>query len=130
MYDHYIVLRDSKGWRTEARRHVVQLLEDAKSALAVFAGAPGVFTLNERPISTETFHHLESHVIGDAIEDFAPKRLRSGVETALASLAISREVRARSSRALGWEAFRTSTMTTMTTLPKKNGPHFSRLSIC
>ena len=35
------------------------------------------------------------HAVGDAIKDFAPKRLRSGVETALASLAISREVRAQ-----------------------------------
>ncbi len=95
VHENHIVLRDPKGRRTEARRHVVPLLAEAKSALAEFTGAPIVFLLNKRPISPETFHHLEVESVGASISGFAPKRLRSGVETALASLGISREVRAQ-----------------------------------
>ena len=95
VHENYIVLRDPKGRRTEARRHVVPLLDEAKTALAEFDGAPAVFLVNKRPVSPETFHHLEVESIGASIRGFAPKRLRSGVETALASLGISREVRAQ-----------------------------------
>lgn len=95
VHEDYIILRDPKGRRTDARRHVVPLLAEAKSALAEFTGAPTVFLLNKRPISPETFHHLEVESVGASITGFAPKRLRSGVETALASLGISREVRAQ-----------------------------------
>ena len=91
----YIVLHDPKGRRAEARRHVVPLLDDAKRALQVFAGTPDVFTVDGRLISPQTFHHLESDAVGDAIKDFSPKRLRSGIETALASLGVGREVRAQ-----------------------------------
>ena len=95
VHDNYIVLHDPKGRRSEARRHVVPLLDEAKSALAEFDGAPMVFLANKRPVSPETFHHLEVETIGARVIGFAPKRLRSGVETALASLGISREVRAQ-----------------------------------
>ena len=80
------MLRDGKGRRAEARRHSVPLLDDARTALATFTGSPDVFTIGKRVVSPEAF---------DQIEGFEPKRLRSGVETALASLGIGREVRAQ-----------------------------------
>lgn len=91
----YIVLHDPKGRRAEARRHVVPLLDEAKVALKSFSTTPDVFTVEGRAISPQTFHHLEVGAIGEQIEDFSPKRLRSGVETALASLGVGREVRAQ-----------------------------------
>lgn len=91
----YIVLRDPKGRRAEARRHVVPLLDDAKAALAVFTGAPAVFAVDGKAISPAVLYRLESEAIGEQIEDFEPKRLRSGIETALASLGIGREIRAQ-----------------------------------
>ncbi|WP_018913656.1 integrase family protein [Thiomonas sp. FB-6] len=91
----YIVLHDPKGRRPEARRHVVPLLADAKTALKAFTGAPGVFTVNGKAISPAVLARLEAEAIGDQIEAFEPKRLRSGIETALASLGVGREIRAQ-----------------------------------
>ena len=91
----HIVLHDPKGRRPEARRHVVPLLADAKTALKAFTGAPGVFTVNGKAISPAVLARLEAEAIGDQIEAFEPKRLRSGIETALASLGVGREIRAQ-----------------------------------
>ena len=91
----YIVLHDPKGRRPEARRHVVPLLADAKTALKAFTGAPGVFTVDGKAISPAVLARLEAEAIGDQIEAFEPKRLRSGIETALASLGVGREIRAQ-----------------------------------
>ncbi|OIQ84559.1 hypothetical protein GALL_336270 [mine drainage metagenome] len=91
----YIVLRDGKGRRAEARRHAVPLLDDARTALGAFTGSPAVFTIGKRVMSPAAFYQLEVEAVGDQIEGFEPKRLRSGVETALASLGIGREVRAQ-----------------------------------
>ena len=91
----YIVLHDPKGRRPEARRHVVPLLADAKTALKAFTGAPGVFTVDGKAISPAALARLEAEAIGDQIEAFEPKRLRSGIETALASLGVGREIRAQ-----------------------------------
>ncbi len=89
------MLRDPKGRRTEARRHAVPLLDDAKEALKAFTGAPGVFTVNRKAISPAVLARLEAEAIGEQIDAFEPKRLRSGIETALASLGIGREIRAQ-----------------------------------
>ena len=91
----YIVLRDPKGRRAEARRHAVPLLDDAKEALKAFSGAPGVFTVDRKAISPAVLARLEAEAIGEQIEAFEPKRLRSGIETALASLGVGREIRAQ-----------------------------------
>ena len=91
----YIVLHDPKGRRTKARRHVVPLLAEANTALKTFQGAPGVFTIDRKAVSPAMFARMESDAIGDQIEGFEPKRLRSGIETALASLGIGREIRAQ-----------------------------------
>ncbi len=91
----YVVLRDAKGRRTEARRHAVPLLDDARNALEIFTGAPDVFTIGKRVVSPVTLYQLEVEAVGDQIEGFEPKRLRSGIETALASLGIGREIRAQ-----------------------------------
>lgn len=91
----YIVLHDPKGRRPEARRHVVPLLADAKTALKAFTGAPGVFTVDGKAISPAALARLEAEAIGEQIEAFEPKRLRSGIETALASLGVGREIRAQ-----------------------------------
>ena len=90
-----IVLHDPKGRRTEARRHVVPLLADAKSALKAFEGAPDVFTVDGKAITPAVLARLEAEAIGEKIEAFEPKRLRSGIETALASLGVGREIRAQ-----------------------------------
>ncbi len=84
-----------KGRRTEARCHAVQLLEDAAKALKAFSGAPSVFTVERKAISHAMLYDMEHEAIGDQIEDFGPKRLRSGIETALASLGVGREIRAQ-----------------------------------
>ena len=91
----HIVLHDPKGRRTEARRHVVPLLADAKTALKAFTGAPGVFMVDGKAISPAVLARLEAEAIGDQIEAFEPKRLRSGIETALASVGVGREIRAQ-----------------------------------
>lgn len=91
----HIVLHDPKGRRPEARRHVVPLLADAKTALKAFTGAPGVFTVDGKAISPAVLARLQAEAIGDQIEAFEPKRLRSGIETALASLGVGREIRAQ-----------------------------------
>ena len=91
----YIVLRDPKGRRAEARRHAVPLLDDAKTALKAFPGAPSVFTVDRKAISPAALYRLEAEAIGERIEAFEAKRLRSGMETALASLGIGREIRAQ-----------------------------------
>ena len=71
------------------------LLDDAKEALKAFTGAPGVFTVNRKAISPAVLARLEAEAIGEQIDAFEPKRLRSGIETALASLGIGREIRAQ-----------------------------------
>ena len=91
----YIVLHDPKGRRTEARRHAVPLLDEARRALDLFTGAPEVFKIDGRAVRPETLLHLEVGAVGSKIPGFVPKRLRSGVETALASLGIGREARAQ-----------------------------------
>ncbi len=91
----HIVLHDAKGRRTEARRHAVPRLAEAKTALKIFQGAPGVFSIGRKAISPVMFARMESEAIGGKIEGFEPKRLRSGIETALASLGMGREIRAQ-----------------------------------
>jgi integrase len=91
----YIVLYDPKGRRTDARRHAVPLLDEARRALDLFTGTPEVFKIDGRAVRPETLLHLEVGAVGSKIPGFVPKRLRSGVETALASLGIGREARAQ-----------------------------------
>lgn len=92
----HIVLLDPKGKRTTARLHVVPLLPRAKIDLDTFTGAPYVFSKDgTAPYNPETFSAWETEAVGGAIAQFQPKRVRSGVETALARLGISLEVRAQ-----------------------------------
>lgn len=93
----HIILHDSKGRRAEARDHIVPLLPIAAADLAVFAGSGFVFTNNgsDTPIRPETLQQWEAAAVGDRIRDFASKRLRSGIETALSARGITREVRAQ-----------------------------------
>ena len=95
--DDHVTLLDAKGRRPEPRRHVMPLLPAVAADLALFSGAPFLFSSDggRTPIRPETLSGWERAAIGDQIEGFEPKRLRSGVETLLASLGISRDVRAQ-----------------------------------
>jgi integrase len=93
----HIVLFDYKGRRPEPRRHVLPLPSAVVADLALFTGAPFLFSTDggQTPIRPETLYAWERDAIGDQVEGFKPKRLRSGVETLLASLGISRDLRAQ-----------------------------------
>lgn len=97
VHDDYIVLHDPKGRRSAPRRHIVPLLQEAQAALAVFTSAPYVFSTDggKTCISSTTYLCWSKGAVGDAIAEFAPKRLRSGVETALASVGVSLDTRAQ-----------------------------------
>ena len=91
----HIILLDRKGRRTEPRRHTLPLLPAAAADLATFTGSPFVFSNDGglTPLRPETLYSWERKAIGQHIEGFEPKRLRSGIETALAKLGVSLEVR-------------------------------------
>ncbi len=78
------------------REHIVPLLPDAVAAVAVLTGA-GEYVLSTdggiTPLSAMTLSTWAQDVVGSAILKFQLKRVRSGVETALASAGVSREVR-------------------------------------
>ncbi|MFP5383970.1 MAG: integrase arm-type DNA-binding domain-containing protein [Gammaproteobacteria bacterium] len=99
------VISDSKGRRTEARRHLVPLLPEAKEALEQM-GAPATgpylltLTMGEKPVTHTTFRHALQSVVaemvgaGEAREPFTPGDLRRTVETRLAAAGINGEIRA------------------------------------
>lgn len=98
-----ITLFDSKGRPGQAPRpHTVPLIKHAAKALAE-CGPHGVYAISTDPATTDEQTHLAAttlsawaaEAIGDAVKDFKTKRLRSGVETLLASVGISTEIRGR-----------------------------------
>lgn len=102
--DHALLLLDSKGRRTEPRRHWVPLLPEAREAIAELRRGnrgPYVFTasLGERPACGTTVAHMlrrvsAAMVVAKEAEPFTAGDIRRTVETRLAALGVPLEVRA------------------------------------
>jgi len=96
--DDAIRLYDLKGRPGQgARPHLVPLVGQAQSALRELANGQGVFAISttggKKPISVRTMAGWANDLVGEAIVGFQLKRIRSGIETLLASSGVSREVR-------------------------------------
>jgi integrase len=94
-----IVLYDSKGRPGRPpRSHTVPLVKDAACALDEFS-LVGEFALStdggQTHIAATSLSKWAVAAASDNIEGFLAKRVRSGVETLLASAGVSREVRGR-----------------------------------
>jgi integrase len=92
-----ITLFDGKGRPGQGPRpHQIPLLQPARADLASLT-REGEFvfstTAGKKPISVRTLAGWAQALVGDAIEGFQLKRLRSGIETLLAAQGVSREVR-------------------------------------
>lgn len=76
---------------TDATRKIAQELASLRSDIA----SPYVLstTNGRKPICNSTMTHWAAEVVGNEINGFQLKRVRSGVETILASLGVSEEVR-------------------------------------
>jgi integrase len=92
-----ITIYDGKGRPGRpARAHVVPLLAKAAAALREFprAGEFVITTSGGRlPIEPSTASNWAHQTVAEAIPGFQLKRVRSGVETLLASQGVSREIR-------------------------------------
>lgn len=97
--DDAILLHDGKGRPGRPPRpHTVPLTKAATQALAE-CEPKGEFALStsggKTHLAATTLSRWSVEAIGDAIDGFQAKRLRSGVETLLASAGVSREHRGR-----------------------------------
>lgn len=97
--DNAILLHDGKGRPGRpARPHTVPLIKQAKKALAE-CGPTGEFALSTdgglTHVAATSLSHWAVEAAGEHIEDFQAKRIRSGVETLLASAGVSKEIRGR-----------------------------------
>lgn len=95
-----IQLYDLKGRPGQgARPYVLPLTPMAQAALRDIAAENGEgefvisTTRGEKPISVRTLAGWANDFVGDAIEGFQLKRIRSGIETLLAASGVSRDVR-------------------------------------
>lgn len=100
-----LLLLDSKGRRSEPRKHWVPLLPEARAALEVLrtpARGPHLFTMSygERPTTSTTFAQLiratstKMAEAGEVSAPFTAGDIRRTVETRLAALGVPLEVRA------------------------------------
>lgn len=92
-----ITIYDTKGRPGQgARMHMVPIIKAARRDLQAFEHTGDhVFSTTKgvKSISGTTLSGWAAQVVGDAIEGFQLKRVRSGVETLLAANRISREIR-------------------------------------
>ena len=92
-----IAIFDTKGRPGQgARTHTVPLIKPAARDLQAFErSGDHVFSTTKgvKPISGTTLSGWAAQVVGEAIDGFQLKRVRSGVETLLAANRISRETR-------------------------------------
>lgn len=92
-----VTIFDGKGRPGQGlRAHQIPLLKLALADLAQIK-RQGEFaistTAGKKPISVRTLASWARDVVGDSIEGFQLKRIRSGIETLLAAQGVSREVR-------------------------------------
>lgn len=93
-----ITIFDAKGRPGQGgpRPHMLPLLKTTADDLAALVSR-GEFVLSttegERPISVTTLANWAHDAVGESIQGFQLKRIRSGVETLLAANGISREIR-------------------------------------
>ena len=92
-----VTIFDGKGRPGQGPRpHQIPLLDDAVLTLAVLT-RDGTFaistTAGKKAISVRTLAGWAHAIVGDAIDGFQLKRIRSGIETLLAANGVSREVR-------------------------------------
>ena len=92
-----VTLFDGKGRPGQGPRpHQIPLLQPARADLASLT-REGEFvfstTAGKKPISVRTLAGWAQAIVGESIEGFQLKRIRSGVETLLAAQGVSREVR-------------------------------------
>jgi integrase len=95
--DDAITIFDGKGRPGQGPRpHQIPLLRSSRADLALLK-REGEFaistTTGKKAISVRTLAGWAHAVVGDSIEGFQLKRIRSGVETLLAAHGVSREVR-------------------------------------
>ena len=94
-----VVLHDSKGRPgQQPRPHTVPLTTPARAALlACEPGNPHALSTDggTTHVAATTLSEWARHAVGDRIDGFQCKRVRSGVETLLASAGVSAEVRGR-----------------------------------
>jgi len=94
-----ILLHDAKGRPGRPPRpHTIPLTKDAVKALAACEPA-GEFALStdggETHVAATTLSDWAAEVAADVIAEFQAKRIRSGVETLLASAGVSQDIRGR-----------------------------------
>jgi len=95
--DDALTIFDSKGRPGQGpRAHQIPLVKQARADLALLKRA-GEFAISttsgKKAISVRTLAGWAHDVVGDTIKGFQLKRIRSGVETLLASNGVSREIR-------------------------------------
>lgn len=94
-----ITLFDGKGRPGKPPRpHTVPLVEEANKALTALSPR-GKFALStdsgKTHIAATTLSKWAVEIVGDTIPDFQAKRVRSGVETLLASVGVPQDIRGR-----------------------------------
>ena len=94
-----ITLIDSKGAGSTPRLHIVPLTKQAAASLQQAIQPAGEYAFSSdggnTHIQGSTLNDWAMQFVGTQIEGFTLKRIRSGVETALASARISAEIRGR-----------------------------------
>jgi integrase len=95
--DEALTIFDGKGRPGQGpRTHQIPLVKPARADLPLLK-REGEFaistTAGKKPISVRTLAGWAHAIVGDAIDGFQLKRIRSGVETLLAARGVSREVR-------------------------------------
>ena len=98
IFEDYIRIYDGKGRPGQpAREHLVPLIPEAQKAMRE-CGAIGEYALStskgKTHVAGETLSEWAA-LAGAGIPDFQTKRIRSGVETALAKMKVSKDIRGR-----------------------------------
>lgn len=91
-----VVLEDTKGRSGNVRLILIPLIEAAETALSDLRCTEDEYALSLNPglpLSATTVRRWARNVVGDSIEGFSLKRVRSGVTTLLAKLKVPKEFR-------------------------------------
>jgi len=97
LHDDYFIIFDGKGKPGQPpRQHAVPLIEEAQNAIETLRKATGQFVFSGDDGKTQLNGATLlgwAQAVDHGIADFQLKRLRSAVETTLAKLGVSREIR-------------------------------------